>query len=318
MATRVVKSCVAGGLAALLFASAPMASAAVVGYWRMEDSNNLGLDSGPNGLNLTNYGGTATPQVVYAPHPVSGDGSYFPSTITGVGANTGQAVWSGATGAERNATTGQQGLILQYTSQSVLAGLSSFTAEAFVNSDQFLTWESNIVSLYRGASGTQSGNTFTFRTSTNGANKELSLSMGSGTSGKTYWSGVTLLTDKDYYVAVSFDLTKQGTGTAGVTFYIQNLTDNGPLQVISKDIDTGTIVNAPASTYSYLEIGARKESSYMARGDMKWNGVIDEVRISDTVLAQGDLLVNSVPEPASLSVLLIGGGLLAMRRRRQS
>lgn len=317
MTTRVVKSCVAGGLAALLFASAPMASAAVVGYWRMEDSNNLGLDSGPNGLNLTNYGGSSTPQVVYAPHPVSGDGSAFPSNIDG-NANTGQAVWSGATAAERNALTGQQGLILQYTSQSALAGLSSFTAEAFVNSDQFLTWESNIVSLYRGAAGTQSGNTFTFRTSTNGANKELSLSMGSSTSGKTYWSGVTLLTDKDYYVAVSFDLTKQGAGTSGVTFYIQNLTDNGALQVISKDIDTGTVVNAPSANNSYLEIGARKEGSYMARGDMKWNGVIDEVRLSDTVLSQGDLLINQVPEPASLSVLLIGGGLLAMRRRRQS
>jgi hypothetical protein len=113
-------------------AAGPLASASVVGYWRMEASTNLGKDSGPNALDLGNANALA---VDYAAHPASGAGSHFPSAFTGIGSNTGQGVWSGS----QSASAGQQGLVLSASGHTQFQ-LSSFTIEAFANASTLATW----------------------------------------------------------------------------------------------------------------------------------------------------------------------------------
>ena len=60
---------------------------------------------------------------------------------------------------------------------------------------------------------------------------------------------------------------------------------------------------------------------YWMDGEMtignSWNGYIDEFRISDVALLPSQFLCAAIPEPSTLALLALGGGLLAAKRRRK-
>jgi len=49
----------------------------------------------------------------------------------------------------------------------------------------------------------------------------------------------------------------------------------------------------------------------------RWNGYIDEFRINDEALLPSQFLCAAIPEPSTLALLALGGGLLAAKRRRK-
>ena len=103
-------------------------------------------------------------------------------------------------------------------------------------------------------------------------------------------------TGKDYYGAAAVDIPG---GT--VTFFLQDLSDGGPLQQASRPHNVGTL-----NTSDQLSIGGLSSSSFF---DI--DGLIDEVRISDQALRAQELLANNIiPEPTT--AFLVFGGLLGV------
>lgn len=197
-----------------------------------------------------------------------------------------------------------------YAAASPVTG--DFTAEAFVHFDslagsygahivgfansgaaEFISW--TLQARFDGTGGTQAG--------------ELILAVfDTSFAGEVVGSDVVMEAGKDYYIGVSFDL-----AGGEVVFYVQNLTDSGALQVITRSHATPDL-----NPIGYLGVGGFPGSSLLSV-----DGLVDEVRISDAVLAQQDLLVNlaqpPIPEPATSLLLLsglVGLAVSGTRRRR--
>jgi hypothetical protein len=107
---------------------------------------------------------------------------------------------------------------------------------------------------------------------------------------------------RDYYVASVFNLAAQQ-----VTFYLQDLTNAGPLQTSTAAHPLTTL-----NTTSGLVIGGFTVDAF----EFGLDGLIDEVRLSNTVLAPSDLLVSAVPVPAAVWLLCSALGGLGFARRR--
>jgi hypothetical protein len=139
---------------------------------------------------------------------------------------------------------------------------------------------------------------------------ELALGLYDDVGGSDFvLSGIVLAPGTDYYVATSVDL-----AGGQVTFYIQNLSQGGPLQIVTK-----THSRASLNPIADLRIGGI--GSLLAS-----DGLFDEVRISDTVLSVEELLIAgwSTPIPAVsergmivLFILLVGSALWVVRRRTE-
>ena len=100
-------------------------------------------------------------------------------------------------------------------------------------------------------------------------------------------SGVALSTGVDYYLGASFS-----TG-GSVDFYIQNFTVGGDLQRISQ--------SHSKSQYNdgvIFGIGS-------VNGSLPASGLFDEVRLSDAALQEQELLINAVPVPGALVLMLM-------------
>jgi hypothetical protein len=91
---------------------------------------------------------------------------------------------------------------------------------------------------------------------------------------------------KTYYVAASV---RMGEGESGVTFYLKDVTDmDAPLRSITQRVTTGGTYAGKAA----LVIGGR--DSNPPHG---WDGLIDEVRITNKALTKEELLYNDGSPP---------------------
>ncbi|MHC4442339.1 MAG: LamG-like jellyroll fold domain-containing protein [Planctomycetota bacterium] len=253
----------------LLVLHAGSVAAATIHYWRFEDSPGFLADS----AGLANL--TASASAQQATLPATGRGSSFRLLDFG------------------NAKAADLPQTDVLTASTSLAG--NFTIELFAHADSVgSNYGDTLAGFGLGRFNNQIGWLFQIRSN-------FVLTASEGNTASIIDSGIHGAPGKDYYAAVAFDLAGDQ-----ATFYVQNLTDGGPLQVATVTHSL-TTYNA-ISTFS---IGAA------ANGEMGFDGLIDEVLLSDTVLSQEQLLVNHfIPEPGTLSLLALGG-LAVMRRKKK-
>jgi hypothetical protein len=262
------------------------ASAATIGYWRFGDDGGLTTDSGPNGFTLS----SSSPAPTQTTIPGSGNGSAFPSTIP----------QTGAANSTLASFTGSSNTRFTIADNAAFTD-NTFTAEAFINGSDFATNGNNksIVGHWNSSGNQRSwlfavGNTnvLAFLYSTTGANT-ITLN-----------STLSLLPNTDYYAAVTVNMAD--TSANGITFYLRNLTADGPLQSAGVTHADTSLFNANTS----LSIGSTAAPS------SSFTGLIDEVRLSDTVLAPSELL--GVPEPTTLGLAGVLGAAGLLRRRKRA
>ncbi len=267
------------------------AQAATVGYWRFEDSPGYLEDSSTYNNDLTT-GGTPTHYTL----PATGNGADFDNPIPQTNAANAKAV-------DLDGNAAQD---YYYCVDQTEFAVSDFTIEAYVR--KVGAENQMIASQFNYSLGNQrSWGLFVRQASDATYPNELGLFLsedGTGTNTASLFSGLEILTGVDYFVAATFDQSDQ---TTGVKFYVKNLSTGtwqttvtmahniDSLHDSTGNFDIGAINNGGASNYY-------------------WDGVIDEVRFSDTVLGQNDLL--AVPEPATMTLLLLGLP-FALRRRRK-
>ncbi len=99
-----------------------------------------------------------------------------------------------------------------------------------------------------------------------------------------------MLAGTDCFVAASV---AAGDPANGIVFYRKNLSASGPLESSARANPIGTVFNTPAD----FLIGAYN------LGANRWSGVIDEVRLSHTVLPPGELLVSPPGIPQATAPL---------------
>jgi hypothetical protein len=108
----------------------------------------------------------------------------------------------------------------------------------------------------------------------------------------------------NYYVAVSVHFT--GTGVEA-TFFIKDLTTDSELHSSIVTAGNTSMYNSTAD----FTIGATYQDGVDAR---HFSGLIDEVRLSNTALSEGQLL--TIPEPAESAMFLSTGLLMLALLRR--
>ena len=261
-----------------MIALASSAQAAAVGYWRFEGNDTGYLqDSSTYDNDLTANGDVARCSLP----------SNFDNPIPQTGATNTQA-----------ASLDGAGDYYSCADQTEFA-VTDFTIEAYINVDS-AAGTGYIASQYLTTGDQRSWGMYydlgsgTLRA---GFSEDGTFANFSGA-----WSGIAITRGTDYFVAMSLDLSDK---TSGVKFYVKNLsTDTWATATKSHTLDS--LHNSTAN----LNIG-----SYNNGTGAPFNGVVDEVRFSNTILGQNDLLA-SVPEPATMTLLLLGLP-LALRRRRK-
>ncbi len=256
------------------------APASTVGHWRFETSPGLLADSGGNSLTLSTQG---TGPVAY-PVPASGPASAFPTVIPKTGAANGSA-----------ADLGTPGVGNFSRADSAAFALTNFTIEAFVHRSLAPAGTQYIASQYDFTIGSQRS----WGLGVAGTSPPAGLSPGelflnlsnNGTNGVVVGSGLIVETGVDFFVAASVEASNP---SAGVTFHLKNLTTGGDLTLSTRANPVGTVFN---STGDFL-IGG------YSGGANRWSGIIDEVRLSNAVLAPYQLLVTPAgPAPVEKPVI---------------
>lgn len=266
----------------LIFLHLP-SQAATVAHWRFEGGSSTWLlDSSGNGHHLTNTGTTLAASAHTLPS--TGAGSAFSNPIPQTGAaNLGAVRFSG----------GGQGLLSAPDSPAWTT--STLTIEAYIHL--------NTVGSLQSIAGHFSGNTdqplsrsLLFHVT---AGNNLSVILNNTTLGST----LSLTSGVDYFVAMSIDF--NAPQNQRITFYLQDLTNGGVLQQEFRST-TATALNDSTAGFS---IGSTGNPS------SPFNGIIDEVRFSNTALSANQLLI--APEPSRSIFLSLGLTLLLTHRRRQ-
>lgn len=268
--------------------AAPLAQAATVGYWRFENASTPGADSGPNGLNLTNVG--ATPTIA----------SPFSNPIPQTGAANSLA-GDFELGSSQSFSRADSGLF----------NFDDFTIEAYIRlesidgtnprviASQLNTGTGASVAWQFGVTGTGSmiGNAVPFLQVSGDGSALVNLGM----------AGNTLALDTNYYLAASVDFSASGVTS---TFYLQNLSAGGSLTSLA--VSSSSLTNGLFDSTANFAIGASYNGGARSRF---FDGLIDEVRLSDNSLSQGELLA-SVPETSSAGLIAAAALLLGTGRRR--
>lgn len=258
--------------------------AAVIGYWRFENGGFL-TDSGTNGLTLSTTANAPTQAAI----PGSGATSDFFNPIPQTGASNGSTATMVANSS--NAFTRADSAAFNVSTGG------AFTIEAMANASA-LGSTRTIASQW--ANGQRSWN---FSVMASGALQLQISSDGNSGTITSFVSGFTVVTGVDYYLAASFDISDT---TTGVKFYFQDLTNGGALQTLSYAQSVTGIHNSTSA----FSIGATNAGT-----SGFWGGNLDEVRFSNTALAQADLL--AVPEPGAVALLGVTGlGWMIFRRRK--
>jgi hypothetical protein len=273
---RILGGALAVGAVWALIAGA--ASAATIHHWQFENSPGFLQDS-VGGATLTAGTGVTQKSIPDgtrgAAFPIAGSAGDFPGTNVG---------W------------------LKTTLPSALT--TTFTVEAFVRPDAFAGFYGDLIAGTSTDISLPSAFGWVFHVRLDGFGgssiRELGIALAQGGSFEFVRSTFVLAPGVDYYVAAAVDIPG-----GNVTFYRKDLTAGGPLQSYVAT-HSRTALNANTA----MQIG----SSTTAAFDFGFDGLIDEVRLSNTVLAEGELLL--VPEPSSGA--LLGLGLLALARRRRT
>lgn len=279
---------VLAGVVLMLGASA--ANADTISYWRFEGSDSAWLDDSSGNshtLSKTTVPGSTDPAQVALSGTGRGSKIHDPIPQTGV---------SNDYAAEF------------FNSRCLIAAdhsdfnVTDLTIEAYLHVDAFSQNAHTLAGKWRG----DGNKSWLFQIQDTGKLK-FKVSVDGTASSVDVDSTFTVATGKDYYAAVSYD---QDNTASGGTFYLQNLTDNG-------DLLSESFAHSGVTSYDSLApvvIGGANVANgvFWARGD----GLIDEVRISNSVVSKDDLL--AVPEPSTLALLLFGGlALLVVRRLRK-
>jgi hypothetical protein len=274
------------------------AQAATIGYWRFEQGAFLS-DSSGNGLTLTNNSSTVITQTA---RPISGPASSFPATIPQNSLSNGHIA---SFGPGRTADSGTTSDTLSVADPATFIDL---TIEAFFHQ----TFRST-TAQYIAGHWASTGNQRSWALGINGtnaitgvaANNLFFILSSDGSSSTLVDSGISILEDKDYYVAARFDGQNPTSSASIASFYVKNLTDNTAVQTASFNLSFGTLHNTDGA----FTIGGQA----LTTQNRDFIGYIDEVRLSSSVVPDSQLLI--VPEPGALALLGMGGALFLRRRR---
>ncbi len=257
------------------------AQAATIGYWRFESDNWL-ADSSGNDRTLSTAS-TSSPTLadqtpVYTAIPGAGDGSDFPSVVPQNGlSNTGMAYTQPNTALRPG----------YFYTDSTGVELDSFTYESY------FTKTGNATHMYLGSQwGAGSDRAWSIRIT--GASIIVALSEDGTTTDYTQDTGFDVTNNTDYYIAVSFDGSNK---TDGLSIYLQDLTNETAMQTASFDHTIDSL------NYSGIDIHVGGYNTDIARA---FYGNLDEVKLSDTVLSQSELLI-AIPEASTLSLFAFAG-----------
>ena len=251
-----------GLVAGVFLTSMSTASAAVVGHWRFEDAPGFLADSSGNGLALASASGYVT-QVAL---PSAGAGQYFDDPIPLSGA--GNAAAAGFDGSDW-LTLGDQPEL----------SLGALTVEAYINRSAGDT-RHVIAGQYNGTDNQRSWALL--------VSEENDLWMLLTPDGADYGSihhrsHLPIRPGVDYYVAASYDPADL---ESGVQFYVKNLETGVWLQSSSALHFEPPLHDSTAN----LNIGGYGDGARL------FEGLIDEVRISDTALSDSELLAGPVDD----------------------
>jgi len=279
--------------------AAGTASGSTIGYWRFE-SGGFTTDSSGNGYTLSQTGTVS--QV--ATENASAGTEFFPNPVPQNNLANGNAA------SMVDASNVRQGFFTHTPAGSSAAfAPNNFTIEAIVSlrtdADSDSINGNAIASLWQGTGNNRTwglgvaSSTGSFSNTPGFLNQELSFVFATNgadfNSRQVLGSGFALTTGSDYYVAAAYTRpSAQGVSDGSVTFWFQDLTAAGPLQTSTQT--TSNVMWTPNSTPAAFQIGSLNLSD-----TLRFGGVIDEVRLSDTVLSTPQLLI--VPEPTGVGLL---------------
>lgn len=260
--------------------------AATIGYYQFEDSPGFTQDSSTAGRNLT---------AVSSPTQTTSPFGTVPNPPAGASSNLEAALFTGLNDG--------------FTATDI--AYADLTIEAYVNLSSVDTGGlARVIAAQFG--GTTATRAFNFGIAGNSsgtftADRTLFLQLSNGTTLFNLDSSYRLTLGNNYYLAASIDAGASGSN-GSVTFYLKDLTAGTALQSNTVAV-TGFNAFTDSSTLFSIGSAAGGASSF-------FDGTIDEVRFSNTALAQSDLLISPIPEPSTYALLAGGLVLLGFIRRR--